>query len=172
MIHPKAHVDPDVEIGEGTDIWQFASVTRGTRLGKNCRVSPFVMLDGSTYGDECIFSAGFAAGAGFCVGNRVFFGPGSLLVNDVWPRVDKDGYDDETLRGNEKFAIVIENDVTIGAHAIIFPGVRIRHHSVIPAGAIVKKNVSAFELFDSNRTALVPKRVPFMRSRGRMRWVD
>jgi len=141
MIHAKAHVDTDCQIGYGTKIWQFASVTRGAILGDNCSVSPFVMLDGSVYGDECLFGAGFAAGAGFKVGNRVFFGPGSLLVNDVWPATNKIGYEEEALRGNKSFAIIIEDDVCIGAHAIVMPGVRIGKGSVVAANAMVHQNI-------------------------------
>lgn len=144
MIHPKAHVDSDsVAIGANSRIWQFASVTRGTILGRDCNVSPFVMLDGSVYGDGCIFSAGFAAGAGFAVGNNVFFGPGSLLVNDVYPMADKNGYDDRSLRSGERWAVIIEDDVVIGGHAVIMPGVRIGRGAVVAANATVTTDLPA-----------------------------
>ena len=84
-VHPKAHVDQSVKIGAGTRIWQFASVTRGCVLGRDCSVSPFAMLDGSIYGDGVVISGGVMAGAGFKVGNGVFLGPSVLLVNDTYP---------------------------------------------------------------------------------------
>jgi len=168
MIHEKAHVDSDCQIGKGTKIWQFASVTRGAILGENCSVSPFVMLDGSVYGDECLFSAGFAAGAGFKVGNRVFFGPGSLLVNDVWPSVDKIGYEDEVLRGNRTFAIIIEDDVSIGGHAIVMPGIRIGKGSVIAAGALVNHNVPENHIY--TRSGKMVSRT--FQGNIRMRWAS
>lgn len=141
MIHAKAHVDPDVVLGEGTRVWQFASITRGTVMGRDCSVSPHAMLDGSIYGDRVVISAGFAAGAGFKVGNDVFFGPSSLLVNDTYPAADKDGYDDAALRSGEHFAVIIEDEVMIGGHAVILPGVRVGKGAVVAAGAVVNRDV-------------------------------
>lgn len=170
MIHPLAHVDADVVIGEGTKIWQFASVTRGAVLGRNCSVSPFAMLDGSYYGDGCIFSAGFAAGAGFKVGNNVFFGPSSLLINDLYPSADKDGYEDEVLRAGEKFAVIIEDDVMVGGHAVIMPGVRIGRGAVIAACSIVTRNVPSGMIWRDNGY-IDPNPIGDFKSK-RMRWAQ
>jgi acetyltransferase-like isoleucine patch superfamily enzyme len=41
-----------------------------------------------------------------------------------------------------KKPVIIENDVWIGAHAIILPGIRIGAGSVIGAGAVVTKDVN------------------------------
>lgn len=150
FVHEKAHVDDDVALGAETRVWQFASVTRGAILGRGCSVSPFVMLDGSVYGDGVIFSAGFAAGAGFAVGNNVFFGPSSLLVNDLYPLAEKEGYDDEALRGGERFAVIIEDDVIVGGHAVIMPGVRLGRGCVVAAGAVVTKDVPPGMIYRRN----------------------
>ena len=37
--------------------------------------------------------------------------------------------------------VIIENDVWVGACAIILPGVRIGEHSVVAAGSVVTKDV-------------------------------
>ena len=42
--------------------------------------------------------------------------------------------------------VVIEDDIWIGANAVILPGVTIGHHTVIAAGAVVTKNVPAHSL--------------------------
>lgn len=42
--------------------------------------------------------------------------------------------------------IVIEDDVWIGANAVILPGVRIGRHSVIAAGAVVNRDVPPYSL--------------------------
>lgn len=167
FIHPKAHVDDDVVLGDGTKVWQFASITRGCVLGRGCSVSPHVMLDGSIYGDGVIFSAGFAAGAGFKVGSNVFFGPSSLLVNDVYPLADKTGYDDEALRSGERFAVIIEDNVVVGGHAVIMPGVRLGEGCLVAAGAVVDKNVPAHCTF--HRNGYIDPNNHRMRER-RMRW--
>lgn len=166
-VHPKAHVDQSVKIGAGTRIWQFASVTRGCVLGRDCSVSPFAMLDGSIYGDGVVISGGVMAGAGFKVGNGVFLGPSVLLVNDTYPAADKDGYRDDMLRSGEMFAVIIEDGAMIGGHAVIMPGVRIGAGSVVSAGAVVSDDVPPGVVVhrDGNMRAL-----PDNWRERRMRW--
>jgi UDP-3-O-[3-hydroxymyristoyl] glucosamine N-acyltransferase len=141
-IHVRAWVDESVSIGARTKVWQFASITRGTVLGEDCSVSPLAMLDGSIYGDRALISAGFAAGAGFKVGSDVFIGPNVTLCNDMWPRSDKEGYDDAALRSGERFAVIIGDRCTIGANAVILPGVRIGDGSIVAAGAVVTRSIA------------------------------
>lgn len=43
--------------------------------------------------------------------------------------------------------LVIEDDVWIGANAIILPGVRIGRHSVIAAGSVVTQSVEPFSVY-------------------------
>lgn len=169
MIHHLAHVDDDVVLGSGTRIWQFASVTRGTVLGKDCSVSPFAMLDGSVYGDRVVVSGGVMAGAGFKVGNDVFLGPNVVLCNDCWPFASKDGYDDAALRAGERFAVVIEDGAAIGAGAIILPGVRIGAGAVVAAGAVVDEDVPAGMV--ARRNGYTSLRVPERWRERRMRLV-
>lgn len=42
--------------------------------------------------------------------------------------------------------VVIEDDIWIGANAVILPGITIGHHSVVAAGAVVTKNVPPHSL--------------------------
>lgn len=172
FIHEKAHVDPDVVIGEGTKIWQFASVTRGTILGKNCSVSPFAMLDGSVYGDGVIISGGVKAGAGFLVGNHVFLGPNVVLCNDCWPFASKIGYDDAALRSGKKFAVVIEDGAAIGAGAILLPGTRVREGAVVAAGAVARGVIPAGSVYPVKAGDGVFPSVPFDWTTKRMRWAQ
>lgn len=142
FIHSSANVDRDtVSLGAGTKVWQFASITRGTVMGRDCNVSPFAMLDGSIYGDRVIVSAGVACGAGFSVGNDVFLGPNCCLANDMWPATHKEGYDDAKLRSGEYFSVILEDGVSIGALAVVLPGIRIGAGSVVAAGAVVDRNI-------------------------------
>lgn len=168
QIHHLAHVDGTVRLGEGTRVWQFASITRGTVMGRDCSVSPFAMLDGSIYGDRVIVSGGVKAGAGFKVGNSVFLGPNVVLCNDCWPYANKEGYDDEALRSGERFAVIIEDGAAIGAGAIILPGIRIGSGAVVAAGAIVDKDVPPGMVF--RRNAYMSPSVPMKWSEKRMRF--
>jgi UDP-2-acetamido-3-amino-2,3-dideoxy-glucuronate N-acetyltransferase len=167
FVHPKAHVDDSVQLGAGTKVWQFASVTRGAILGADCSVSPGAMLDGSRYGDRVVISGGVTCGAGFLVGDDVFLGPNVCLANDMWPSADKDGYDDEALRDGSHWAVIVESGVSIGANAVILPSVRIGLGSKIAAGAVVDRSVPPGSLW-RRCGEIVP--LPEDTASKRMRW--
>jgi UDP-2-acetamido-3-amino-2,3-dideoxy-glucuronate N-acetyltransferase len=169
LIHEKAFVDDTVKLGEGTRVWQFASITRGTIMGRDCKVSPFAMLDGSVYGDRVIVSGGVRAGAGFKVGNDVFLGPNVTLCNDMWPNSGKEGYDDETLRGNVRFAVIVGDGVVIGANSVILPGVSLGRGAVVGAGATVDRSVPEMCLWRRNGYVTF---LPANMSRKRMVWAN
>ena len=59
-------------------------------------------------------------------------------------------FDDSNKRIDEQgvstSAVIIEDDIWIGANAVILPGVTIGHHSVVAAGAVVTKDVPPHSL--------------------------
>lgn len=144
FIHPKAHCDADrVTIGAGTRVWQFASIIMGTCIGEDCNIGACATLSGPIIGNRTKISSGVVMGPGFKIGNDVFIGPNVVLANDVYPFADPRGYDDATLRGGEKFAVIIEDGASIGANAVIMPGVRVGEGAIVGAGAVVCRDVPA-----------------------------
>lgn len=160
-VHPKAHVDDTCDVHPLATIWQFASVTGGTVIGRHTVVSPGAMLHGPVIGDDCRISAGVAMGAGFLVRDRVFIGPNVTLCNDAWPRVDKTGYRPDQY-GPGQWCIVIEEEASIGANSVILPGIRIGRGAMIAAGSRVDADVPDSTLWfpDGTSVAIVPGRVP------------
>lgn len=146
FIHPKAHVE-DSTVGEGSKVWQFASVTGGTVLGRHCSVSPFAMLHGPRFGDACVISGGVMMGPGFVIGDECFIGPNVTLCNDQWPSASKVGLDLGAMRSGAFVTVRIGNRATIGANAVILPGVTVGDDAVIAAGAVCGKDVPAGHLF-------------------------
>lgn len=140
FIHPLAHVDDTCGINADVKVWQFASVTRGTVLGPGCSVAPFAVLDGPRFGSRCIVSMHVAMGPGFLIGDDVFIGPSVTFCNDAWPTVDKAGWHAEDFH---KGAVTIRvgNGSSIGANAVILPGVVIGDGCMIAAGAVVSRDV-------------------------------
>lgn len=143
-IHIWAHVDRNsCRVGAGTVVHQFASVTRFTVLGEDCVVWPFAMLDGPVIGDRCKIASHTVVPSGVSIGNDVFVGSGVNFCNDMWPRVDRGGYDDAALRSGEKFAVIVEDGVSIGVGTVILPGIRIGAGAMIGAGCVVRGDVMA-----------------------------
>lgn len=149
-IHPLAHVS-DSSLGARTKVWQFASITRDTVLGEDCSVAPFALLDGPKIGDRTIISMHAAIGPGFVIGSDVFVGPSVTFANDAWPRADKTGFDADALRDGSLVAIRVGDGASIGANAVILPGVRLGEGCMIAAGAVVTCDVPAGHLFTRDR---------------------
>lgn len=149
FIHPLAVVHDVCEIGAGTKIWQFASLLRGAKLGRDCIMASGACFDGSVAGDRTILCHNLAAGPGFLLGNDVFIAPNVTFANDAWPRAHKIGFDPKQFDGT-RWAIVIEDGATVGAGAVVLPGVRIDKNAMIGAGAVVSKDVPADHMILSN----------------------
>lgn len=153
FIHPLAVVHDDCEIGEGTRIWQFASVLRGARLGRDCVVASGACFDGSVAGDRVILCHNLAAGPGFWLKDDVFIGPNVTLCNDSWPRTRKDGFDPAMFNG-ERWAIIIEEGASVGAGATVLPGVIIGKGAMVGAGVVCGKDVPAHHMMLSNQVCV------------------
>lgn len=148
FVHPKAEVHDDCQIGDGTRIWQFASVLRGARIGRDCNIASGACVDGSTIGDRTVIAHNLAMGPGFLVGNDVFIAPNVTFCNDAWPRAHKRGFCVEAYRDGQ-WAIIVEAGATIGAGAVVLPGVRIGHGAMVAANATVTRDVPPNVLYVS-----------------------
>jgi maltose O-acetyltransferase len=89
------------------------------------------------------------------IGDRVALSPGIIFIADSNPNasdlVDLPYVRERLIRAEK---IVVEDDVWIGAGAIIFPGVRVGRRAIIGAGAVVRQDVAAGSI-----VAGVPARV-------------
>lgn len=150
-IHPLAHVGPDVKLGLGVSVWQFASVIRGATLGDGCNIASCAIVDGATLGKDCKVGHGASVHPGAQVGDEVFIGPSACLCNDMWPRVDNIGFDMGKLFSGPP-SIIIEDGASIGAHAVVLPGVRIGRKAFVAAGSVVTADVPPFGLWTRQGT--------------------
>ena len=62
-------------------------------------------------------------------------------------------------QGEEPHDVTIEDDVWVGAHAIILPGVRVGRGSVIGAGAVVTRDVPPFSVAVGNPARVIRSRL-------------
>lgn len=143
-IHEKAHTDATCTFGDGTFVWQFASVIRASRIGQGCSIGANAIVDGARVGDYTTVGAGAQLHPGTRIGKSVFIGPGAIFCNDRWPRVTKGGFDEGSLKS--KATVVVEDGASVGAGAIILPGVVIGKRAMVGAGAICDRPVPADHL--------------------------
>ena len=76
-------------------------------------------------------------------GSRVAVGPYVVFVSSNYPDNSKLNSHPEIKKiVNKNAPIIVEDDVWIGAKAVIFPGVRLGSSSIIAAGAVVRSDVA------------------------------
>lgn len=138
FIHALADVQTQ-EIGVGTKIWQFNVVLSGARIGANCNVSAHCFIESDVVvGDNVTLKSGVYLWDGITLESNVFVGPGVIFTNDLFPRSKV--YPESFLR------TTVCRGASIGAGAVITPGITIGHDAMVAAGAVVTRDVAPFSL--------------------------
>jgi UDP-2-acetamido-3-amino-2,3-dideoxy-glucuronate N-acetyltransferase len=132
FIHDHALVESD-EIGAGTRIWAFAHVMAGAVIGAGCNITDHTFIEGDVVlGDRVTVKSGVYLWDGMRVEDDVFIGPHATFTNDPFPR-SRQPFDCPST--------TIRRGASIGAGAVILPGVTIGERSMVGAGAVVTKDV-------------------------------
>src|SRR3990167_8928728 len=116
-------------------IWGWATVL--SPLGKDCVVGSCAWIGKNvTMGNGVRIQHGVFIPHGTTIGHRVFIGPNVTLTDDRYPVAGNVAYTAEPP--------ILEDDCSIGAAAVILPGVRIGKGAMVGAGAVVTKDVPAY----------------------------
>jgi UDP-3-O-[3-hydroxymyristoyl] glucosamine N-acyltransferase len=135
-------VEDDVVIGDGTKVWHYTHIRSDVRIGEKCILGNYVYIDsGVTIGNETKIQNYVPVYHGVELEEGVFLGPNSLTTNDMFPRARTEEGEVQTEQDWQVSATHISKDVSIGAGAVIRPGVTIGEKALIGAGAVVIKNV-------------------------------
>ncbi len=121
-------------IGIGTKVWQFTTICNGAIIGKNCNICSHCFIEGGVViGDRATIKNGVLLYDGVIIEDDVFIGPGVIFTNDKYPP--------STNWPESKLTTLVEKSVSIGAGAIILPGVKIGMYARIGAGSIVTRSI-------------------------------
>jgi maltose O-acetyltransferase len=117
------------------EIWLEDFINMGMKIGNNCSIQPGVTFDHS----HCWLIK---------IGNNVTIAPQAyLLAHDASTK---------SLIGYTKVgSISIEDNVFIGARAIIMPGVTIGENSIVAAGSVVTKSVPQNSVIAGNPARII-----------------
>lgn len=129
-----------MHIGKGTTFWKdHLSNIGDCTIGSKCVIHSHVWVgDRVSIGDHCRIQAFCFIPTGVRIGNHVFLGPRVTFTNDKHPP-------------SPEWQITIVSDhVSIGAGAIILPGITIGEGAIIGAGSVVTKDVPANETWVGN----------------------
>ena len=123
-------------LGERCGNW--VNIERGVKFG-----------DGLTIGNGSGIGANSSVPSAVVIGENVMMGQEVLMFTSNH-RTDRLDIPMGAQGQTESKAIIIGNDVWIGARVIILPGVHVGNGAVIGAGAIVTKDVPDYEVWGGN----------------------
>ena len=142
MIHETASVSTDAHVGEGTRVWHQVQIREGAVIGVDCIIGKDVYIDrGVIIGDRVKIQNRVSLFVGVTIEDNVYIGPHVTFTNDRYPRaVNADG----TPKSEDDWRLehtLVREGASIGAGAIILPGITIDRWAMIGAGAVVTHGV-------------------------------
>jgi len=142
--HETAVIDDNCAIGEGTKIWHFSHIMSNCTMGKSCNIGQNVVVSPQvTLGNNVKVQNNVSIYTGVDCEDDVFLGPSMVFTNVINPR-------SAVNRKNEYMKTTVRKGASIGANATIICGNDIGKFAFIGAGAVVVKEVKAYELVVGN----------------------
>lgn len=151
MSTPFIHAEADVkssDIGSNTRIWQFAVVFEKAKIGRDCNICSHTLIENDVVlGDRVTVKSGVQLWDGLRVADDVFIGPNATFANDRFPR---------SQRKPAKFlSTILHEGASIGAGAVLLPGIEIGRNAMIAAGAVVTRSVPANAIVVGNPAKII-----------------
>jgi len=147
FVHPQG-ICESTTVGPGTRVWAFAHVLPGATIGRDCNICDHVFIENDVVlGDRVTVKCGVQLWDGLRVGDDVFIGPNATFSNDKFPR--------SKCHQAAVLQTHIANGVSIGAGAVVLPGLRIGTRAMVGAGAVVTHDVPARAIVTGNPTRIV-----------------
>ena len=123
-------ISKSAKIGKNVKIWHFSYVGDNSIIEDNVIIGAQAHVDYDVKIGENTKIEGHAYIPPLSrIGKNVFIGPGVVLTNDPYPMCEK-------LVG-----VTIEDNVIIGARAVIKAGIKVEENSVVSMGAVVTRDV-------------------------------
>lgn len=147
FIHPLSDVQ-STTIGSGTRVWQFVVILPGAKIGQDNNICSHCLIENDVVlGDRVTIESGVQLWDGLRVGNDVFIGPNASFANDRFPR---------SRQKLDKFLVTtIHDGASIGAGAVVLPGLEIGRNAMVAAGAVITRSVPPNAVVEGNPAKIV-----------------
>lgn len=154
-IHPTAEVSPQATLHDGVKIWHQVQVRERASIGANCIIGKGAYIDFDvTIGANSKIQNGVYVYHGVIIEEGVFLGPGVILTNDRTPRAITPDGGQKSDADWQVSPIVVKQGASLGARAVILPGIVIGEYALVGAGAVVTRNVPPHGLVYGNPARL------------------
>lgn len=129
----------DVSIGDYFQTGHNVVIRGKTMIGNHVTMGTNTVVEGNVkIGDFVKIESNCYIPTHTEIGSRVFFGPNATLTNDKYPLKMRNQYSPKGPK--------IEDNVTLGAGAIVLPGIKIGKGSFISAATVVTKDIPTMSL--------------------------
>ena len=129
---------------------ELSNISPHIEMGKDCIVhSHVVIYDNVKIGDRVKIQAFVFIPNGITIGDDVFIGPRVTFTNDPIPPSGGKGWKETSIK----------DGVSIGAAAVILPGIVIGRNAMVGAGSVVTKNIPQGEVWIGNPARFYKKRI-------------
>ena len=127
MIHPLADC-MNKNVPESTKIWQFCVILPNCKIGKNCNICSHCLIENDVIiGNNVTIKCNVQVWDGITLEDNVMVGANVTFTNDMYPRSKNK---DWTLLKTR-----VCKGATIGAGAVILPGITIGENAFVAAGS-------------------------------------
>jgi len=141
--HPSAMIEKGARVGARTRVWAFAHIVTGAVVGEDCNICDHTFIEGQVViGNRVTVKCGVYLWDGLVVEDDVFIGPAAVFTNDPRPRSRKHPAEYPVTR--------LKQGCSIGAGAVILPGLTIGRWAMVGAGSVVTRDVPDFALVVGN----------------------
>jgi UDP-2-acetamido-3-amino-2,3-dideoxy-glucuronate N-acetyltransferase len=149
QIHPTAIIEPNVQIGSGTSIWDHVHIRYSTCIGEQCIIGEKTYVAyGVQIGNRVKLNAFVYICNGVTIEDGVMVSAGTIFTNDRFPRATTP--DLKWLRPSEPdehtLPTLVREGATIGAGCTIGNDLVIGRFAMIGMGSVVTKAVPDFHL--------------------------
>jgi acetyltransferase-like isoleucine patch superfamily enzyme len=146
-VHPTAIVET-TQIAKGTRIWAYTHVMSNVTIGANCNIGEHCFIEsGAIIGNQVTIKNGNMVWEGVQLEDGVFVGPRVSFTNDLYPRSPR------LPQVRNRYAdrrwlkpTVVKRGASLGAGAVILPGITIGEFCMVGAGSMVTKSFPAYAL--------------------------
>jgi UDP-2-acetamido-3-amino-2,3-dideoxy-glucuronate N-acetyltransferase len=135
-------VAADASVGDGTRVWNEAQVLPGASIGRDCVVGKGAYVDrGVRVGSRVKIQNYALLYRGAVVQDEVLLGPACVLANDMYPRAANPDGTPKTDLDWTQMGVLVRKGASIGASAVLLPGVEVGRYAMVAAGAVVTRPV-------------------------------
>ncbi len=150
-------IAPDVELGKNVKVCDFVNLY-GCQIGDNSKIGTFVEIQkGSKIGKNCKISSHTFICEGVVIEDNVFVGHNVTFINDLYPRATTNQGNLQTEDDWVCIPTLVKKGASIGSSATLLCGITVGSNAIIGAGSVITKDVPENTIVAGNPAKVIRK---------------